>query len=171
MAQTARTPITKEVATAVLTKLAKNVITVVGTPIKGIEIQSISFTRTNDQGLDVPFTHASGDEYAVVNLRAVNKHQLEQAVLDYQAGNYNEACNRNMSLQMSVADANLLGKKSFGTLTCQHVALKNKDTGIPTGEIAIMPYSFVPAVAIAAVAVDFMAMLNASVPVEIEVEA
>lgn len=160
MAQKPQTPLTQEAAQAILTKLARNVIDKVGVPIKGIEITNISYADADG----VPFKYEqSDDHYAIVNVRAINKHQLALAVEDFKAGRYNEAANRNMSLRVTVADAQLLGKKSFGTLTCQTVALKDED-GNPTGEHAIMPYSFVPAVAEVAEAVDFMSLVATPAP-------
>lgn len=154
MATTAKTPITQEVALSILTRMAKNKINTVGVGVKNTQVSSIGYTNADGE----PFTYPSGDEYAVVNFVAVNAHQLAEAVEHYKAGRYNEAVNTNMSMRMSVADAQQIRAKVSGTLTCHLVDLKD-DNGIPTGEQAIMPLVFVPNASVDAVSVDFLSLL------------
>lgn len=155
MANAKQTPITQEVALSILTKMAKNKINKVGVGVEDTQVSSIGYTNADGE----PFTYDSGDEYAIVNFVAVNEHQLAEAVAHYKAGRYTEAVNTNMSMRMSVADAQKLRAKLSGTLTCHLVDLKD-DNGLPNGEQAIMPLVFVPNATVKAVSVDFLSLLE-----------
>ena len=131
-----------------------------GVPYKGIWVSNVSFADSLGQ----PFTYPTGEEYAIVNFKAITPYGLTAAVADYKDGDFQSACNHNMSMRMSHKEASLIDKTTVGTLICRDIALKNED-GELTGETAMFPYKFAAARAQVAGVIDFEAMLAMDIPV------
>jgi hypothetical protein len=62
----------------------------------------------------------SGERYAIVNLHAWTDYQFDEATKLFNAGEYQKACNKNLSLQMPYDEAMLL-KDSLATATVKFV--------------------------------------------------
>jgi len=149
----ARQALTAESALKIIQAMV--LVTEAGTPYKGIEVTNISTVDGDGNA----FAYPDGTEYAIVNLKAVNQYGLEQAVADYKAEDFQEACNHNLSISMSIEEADKLSKGVFGTLVCRQIALKDAD-GVATGEEALLPYRFTAMKAVEGKTFSFADMLT-----------
>tara|TARA_R110000782_G_scaffold139868_1_gene232376 strand:- start:403 stop:963 length:561 start_codon:yes stop_codon:yes gene_type:complete len=113
------------------------VLTEVGVPYKGIEVTHVGFTDADG----TPFEYESGDQYAIVSLKAYNEYQFENAVAAFVAEDYDEAVAKSLSVSMTVDKAREIQAKSTGTVILQTV-MNSDDVEI------IVVRSFVPAVAV-----------------------
>jgi hypothetical protein len=83
--------------------------------LSGIRILNIGETDKNNQ----PWIwDKSGERYAIVNLHAWTDYQFDEAQKLFDAGEYQKACNKNLSLQIPYDEAMLL-KDSLATATVQ----------------------------------------------------
>lgn len=146
----AKVAMTAEIALRIIS--ANVLVTEAGVPYKGIEISNVSYNDADGK----PFEWEDGSPYAIVNFKATNQHMLDRAVEQYQDEEFEDAVNNNLSMRMSVEDAQKLGKGITGQLICHNVTL-NADTEEET--TALLPRKFVPAVAIEAGKIDFAKLL------------
>ena len=97
--------ITKEIAEKIIN--SRSIVDQAGVPFKGIELSNVGFTNSDGE----PFVwEESDEEYAIVSLNACTSYQLEQAVEEFIAEDYDNACNHNVSIRMNVDKARELGK-------------------------------------------------------------
>lgn len=97
--------ITKEIAEKIIN--SRSIVDQAGVPFKGIELSNVGFTNSDGE----PFVwEESDEEYAIVSLNACTPYQLEQAVEEFIAEDYDNACNHNVSLRMNVDKARELVK-------------------------------------------------------------
>lgn len=129
------------------------------TPYKGVEISYIGYTdkdgepfeRTDEDG------DPTGEYFAIVSLKAMSPYQLERAVEEFNNGEFEEACNHNLSLRMPVDKARELCVGTLGTLICHNVTVKDEDD---EDIIALMAKSFAPMEAVVAKKVSLSDLLN-----------
>lgn len=124
---------------------------------KGVEITNISYT--NKEGK--PFTYTeSGQEYAVVNVNAQSEYKRKEALMHLMAGEYQEACNTNISVNVTLDELEKtpLQKGMRGTLRVREVELTDEEGNL-TGEKGIFGKSFIPQEAVKAATFDFEAEL------------
>ena len=97
--------ITREIAEKIIN--SRSVVDQAGVPYKGIEVTNVGFNDSDGE----PFVWEESDEmYAIVSLNACTSYQLEQAVEEFIAEDYDNACNHNVSIRMNVDKARELGK-------------------------------------------------------------
>ena len=97
--------ITREIAEKIIN--SRSVVDQAGVPYKGIEVTNVGFNDSDGE----PFVwEESDEEYAIVSLNACTPYQLEQAVEEFVAEDYDNACNHNVSLRMNVDKARELVK-------------------------------------------------------------
>jgi hypothetical protein len=112
-----------------------------GVPFKGIEITNIS-THDSD---GLPFEwEETGEPYAIVNLNAMNEYGANRASQQLEDEEYQDACNNNLSLRVTLEEAENLSKGMLGTLVLREAEVSNEDGDT---EIALLPKKFTPAVA------------------------
>jgi len=97
--------ITREIAEKIIN--SRSVVDQAGVPYKGIEVTNVGFNDSDGE----PFVWEDSEEqYAIVSLNACTGYQLEQAVEEFIAEDYDNACNHNVSIRMNVDKARELGK-------------------------------------------------------------
>lgn len=131
-----RRELTKDVALNIL-KGMKNA-EKTGVPYKGVEVASVGYNDSEGK----PFTYPSGDQYAIVNLKAQTPHQQREAAKLFVEGDYQGACNQNITVNMSPDKAAEALAVGFGTLTTATVWSDNLQQDITVGR------RFVPAASI-----------------------
>lgn len=120
---------------------------------KLIEVSSVSFADSDGNAF---IDEATQLPYAIVNFKAISKHQLEQAEEAFVAGDYDKAANYGMSMRERNLDrARSLGRGSRGTLVVN--TYTNKD-GVDN---CLGVLNFIPAVAVEAGKVDLAARIAA----------
>lgn len=111
----------------------------------GVEYENVvvsSVSRINGK-TGKPFIYPESKQaYAIINLKATNLHKLGNAVELFKNKQYQEACNQNVSVNYPLERAGEVG--FAGTVVCDHIPLKDKDTGEFTGETALLPIKFIP---------------------------
>ena len=130
--------ITQEIAERIIN--SKVVIEESNTPYKGVEVSYVGYTDGDGE----PFVWEESDEpYAIVSFKAMNNHQLKQAVAEYLEEDYDECVNHNLSMRMSIEKANEIhAGVTIGVLICHEVEVENEDGDI---ELALLPKAFSPA--------------------------
>lgn len=107
-----------------------------GVPKKNVEVSSINYTDADGK----PFKWSETDEeYAIVNFKAINSYGLEKAKALFREGRFQDALNNNLSMRMSIEEADQIGPKTVGTLTCRLTDVKGDDGETTQG---LLPYSF-----------------------------
>jgi hypothetical protein len=132
--------ITAEIAERIIN--SKAIIEESLTPYKGIEVSYVGYTDAEGE----PFEWERDGEtehYAIVSFKAMNTHQLMQSVEEFEAEEYDDCVNHNLSMRMSIAKADELSAGMIGTLICHDVQVKDED-GELTDELALLPKSFAP---------------------------
>lgn len=129
----------------------------IDTPYKGIEVSNVSYVDKDGN----PFKYEqSGEEYAIVNLKAQTEYKRKEAIVALKEGRLQDACNTNLSVNMLVSELedSPIVKGQLGTLILRNVELKDEE-GNPTGDTAILGKTFVPMEAKTADIFDFEAEL------------
>lgn len=135
------------------------------TPYKGVEISYIGYTDAEGN----PFEREdedgdpTGEYFAIVSFKAMSPYQLEKAVEEFNNGEYEEACNHNLSMRMNVEKARELCAGTLGTLICHNVTVKDEDD---EDVIALMARSFAPMEAVVAKKVTLADLLKKKAPKE-----
>lgn len=156
----AKVAMTAEIALRIIS--ANVLVTEAGVPYKGIEISNVSYNDAEGN----PFTWEDDSPYAIVNFKATNQHMLNRAVEQYTEEEYDDAVNNNLSMRMSIEDAQKLGKGITGQLICHNVTLNE---GTDEESVALLPRKFVPAVAVEASKINFAQLLAKKAEAKAEV--
>lgn len=85
---------------------------------------------------------------AIANFNAMTPYQAEQANIALDEGRYNDALNHNLNLAILEGQYKPT-KNEIVDIMVQYVALKDKTTGLPTGEQALLVTSLSPIQAVA----------------------
>lgn len=136
-------------------------------PYKGVEVSYVGFVDSEGN----PFLWEDSEEpYAIVSFKATNEHQLMKAVELFEAGEFEEATNTNMSMRMNVDKARELIVGGLGSLICHEVEVEDENGD---NAIALLPKKFVPAEAKVAKKVSLADLLakKAGKAVEAKAEA
>ena len=80
-----------------------------GVMYKGIKVTSV--TKESNDG--TPFTYPSGDRYAIVNLNAFTPYHQEKVWEDLESNDFQSACNRNLSTNVPIDEADNYQKGMF----------------------------------------------------------
>lgn len=128
-----RTQMTRKTAMNILQSRA-----VVSKPtvISNVEVTNVSFTDQEGQ----PFvwedtSESAGEPYAIANFNLMNTYGKEQAQSDFSEGNYQDACNHNLSARVSLEKGRELVNSLIATVKVDYREIDVKDdNGEPTGE-------------------------------------
>lgn len=86
---------------------------------------------------------------AICNFNAMTPYQRQQAIVAGKEGRYNDAANYNLNLSIREGQYKP-AKGEIVDIVVEYVALKDKSTGLPTGEQALLVTSLSPIQAIKA---------------------
>ena len=114
---------------------------------KNVPVTNVSFKDAEGQ----PFVWESGDSegepYAIANINAMNHYGKQQAELMFANGDYQEACNTNLSARVSLEKGRQLNNALLATVQTEEREIDVKDdNGETTGEteMAILIGKIVP---------------------------
>jgi hypothetical protein len=113
------------------------------TPYKGIEVSYVGYTDAEGNAFEWEREDGDTEHYAIVSFKAMNTHQLNTAIDEFEAENFDDAVNHNLSMRMSIAKADELSAGMIGTLICHEVQVKDED-GELTDDLALLPKTFAP---------------------------
>lgn len=118
---------------------------------KNVPVTNVSFTNENGD----PFVWESGDNegepYAIANINAMNEYGKQKAQELFTEGEYQLACNTNLSARVSIEKGRQLVNSLVATVKTELREIDVKDeNGEPTGEteMAVLIAKIVPAEAI-----------------------
>ena len=103
--------ITKERAEQIINK--RSLVESAGVPYKKVEVLYVGYVDSNG---DAFVNDETGEEFAIVSFNAVTPYQLERAVEEFIAEDYESATNHKVSMRMPTKQASLLEKGFTGTL-------------------------------------------------------
>ena len=112
-----------------------------------VPVTNVSFVNAEGQ----PFVWEEGDNkgepYAIVNFNAFNAYGKKQAEELFAQGEFQEACNTNLSARVPVKKGKELNNALYATVVMDEREIDVKDeNGEPTGEkeMALLPTKVVP---------------------------
>lgn len=112
-----------------------------GVVVPDVEISSIRYTDKNGKQLAYA---ESGDEYAIVNLKAQNEYQFKESLKHLMAGDIQSATNEHLTYNITLEELEQtpLMKGQTCSLILHEVEAKDKVTREPTGEMVTVVKSF-----------------------------
>lgn len=124
--------------TVVNQELAKRILSsriVVNTPGK---VENVKITNISEEVFN---WENSNDEYVIANTNLMNTYLQKEAQELYKQGKYQEACNKNLTVRLSLKEAEKLMKGDIVRLLVDEVELKDGSTAlmIKTGSLSAMP--------------------------------
>jgi hypothetical protein len=131
--------ITKERAEQIINK--RSLVEQAGVPYKKVEVLYVGYT---DADGDAFVNDETGEEFAIVSFNAVTPYQLEKAVEDFVAEDYDSATNHKVSMRMPIKQANLVSKGCPGTLILREAEVEVDGEKV----IGLFAKSFTPAQAV-----------------------
>jgi hypothetical protein len=130
--------ITKEIAEKIIN--SRSLVDQAGVPFKKVEVLYVGYADANGDA----FVDDNDEEYAIVSFNAVTPYQLEKAVEDFIAEDYESATNHKVSMRMPIKQANLVAKGCPGTLLLREAEVEVDGEMV----IGLFAKSFTPAQAV-----------------------
>ena len=141
--------ITREIAEKIINNRA--LVDQAGVPYKKVEVSYVGYVDANGDA----FVDDNGNEFAIVTFNASTPYQLEQAVADFIAEDYDSATGHRVSMRMPVKQAQNIEKGFTGTLMLREGEVEVDGEMI----IALFAKSFVPTAAVEVKKVSLADML------------
>lgn len=114
--------------------------TIIGLGVtKNVQVTNVSFANTDG----TPFaweegSSSAGEPYAIANFNAINAYGKAQAQVHFANGDYQEACNTNLSARVSLEKGRQLQEAMYASVVGEKrtIELKDPESGELTGDTA-----------------------------------